>query len=760
MSNSMQNEFVITLSCRGEDLYSMNSKDFVEEISIGRNSDCTWSVGHVDSSVSSRHAMISKRKNNFYLTDLGSRNGIYLNERKIKEVKLAPGMIFRFGECSVAVNDPSAKNKIKLKPCFLRYSDENGRRRKYKIQNGSIKIGAGEKCDIVLNSGLVSTPHASLSRKKDGSCWLKDLNSRNGTLVNGMELPGKAERMLKNGDVISVADIELTFHDGSSERHALKLAGALLTLLVTALVIVGGYFFWLQFTPASQEFLVRARDAARKADFAEARRLVASAATARKSSSTQAARKLFLAQIETWENSSRRWGRLHYLLNKNQFGEVPQLLGTMDLEYISSWDWNEKSAVFIKQELEVVKKLFTGFNRGEMIFNDSEASPDELAALSKEIKGLAAGLKDNKKKSIQNLLEFSEKVTRKIDLIKEKYELFNKIISKLQTADNFDVAESIAALESLQRSLAVPFINGRVEKILPVLYSLQNAEKQIASSKKMLNEMRFSESVAAASVSFENKIRLAGVDRRFALLKKEGGNLKRAAADLQILYGSLARQNILPEKSIPSLEAFLNRKNMSDVFACDTLQLAPAAKVRSRGVGQYDSYVGIEYLYGTLVMFRSGDTVRSRYVIPFEPLLERAVFHLGLIAYFKEYVANNCRSYMAPGKLGDYMKFLDTQLHLRDRIVKDMQQRLRSVRKSSREYFIAHGIAYAFAPHKYSFEQRKKIAGEFAAFRVRMQNLNRQYNSALPEEAIKIRDQILKEGIPGDPAVKRMWSLR
>ncbi|MBO5790868.1 MAG: hypothetical protein J6S54_00170, partial [Lentisphaeria bacterium] len=358
------------------------------------------------------------------------------------------------------------------------------------------------------------------------------------------------------------------------------------------------------------------------------------------------------------------------------------------------------------------------------------------------------------------LLEFSEKVTRKIDLIKEKYELFNKIISKLQTADNFDVAESIAALESLQRSLAVPFINGRVEKILPVLYSLQNAEKQIASSKKMLNEMRFSESVAAASVSFENKIRLAGVDRRFALLKKEGGNLKRAAADLQILYGSLARQNILPEKSIPSLEAFLNRKNMSDVFACDTLQLAPAAKVRSRGVGQYDSYVGIEYLYGTLVMFRSGDTVRSRYVIPFEPLLERAVFHLGLIAYFKEYVANNCRSYMAPGKLGDYMKFLDTQLHLRDRIVKDMQQRLRSVRKSSREYFIAHGIAYAFAPHKYSFEQRKKIAGEFAAFRVRMQNLNRQYNSALPEEAIKIRDQILKEGIPGDPAVKRMWSLR
>ena len=756
----MQNEFIITLSCRGEDLYTMNSKDFLEEISIGRNSDCTWSVGHVDSSTSSRHAMISKRKNSFYITDLGSRNGIYLNERKIKEVKLAPGMVFRFGECSVVVSDPSAKNKVKLKPCFLRYSDENGRRRKFMIQNGSIKIGAGEKCDIVLNSGLVSTPHASLNRKKDGSCWIRDLNSRNGTLVNGMELPGKAERMLKNGDVISVADIELTFNDGSSERHALKLAAALLTLAVTALVSVGGYFFWLQFTPASQEFLVRARDAARKADFAEARRLVASAATARKSSSTQAARKLFLAQIDTWENSAKRWGRLHYLLSKSQFGEVPQLLGTMDLEYIASWDWNENNALNMKQELELVKKLFTCFNRGEMIFNDSEAAPAELAALNKEIKALSAGLKDNKKKSVQNLLTFSAAVVRKNDLVRAKYELYSKIISKLQAAGDFDASESIAALESLQRSLAVPFINGRIEKVLPVLYSLQNAEKQIAASKKFLNEMRFTESMEAVSVSSENKLQLAGVDRRLMLLKKEGESIKRAAADLQILYGSLARQNILPGKSIPSLEAFLNRKNIADVFACDTLQLPPAAKGRSRGVGQYDSYVGIEYLYGTLVMFRSGDTVRSRYVIPFEPLLERAVFHLGLISYFKEYVANNCRSYIVSGKLRDYMKFLDSQQQLRDRIVKEMQQRLKNVGKGSREYFIAHGIAYAFAPHKYSFEQRKKIAGEFAQFRVRLQELNRQYNSALPEEAIKIRDQVLKEGIPGDPVVKRMWSLR
>ena len=96
---------VIILSCAGEELYRLNTADFVEEISIGRSPDCTWSVGHADSSTSSRHAMISRRKSDFYLTDLGSRNGIYLNDRRIKEIKLAAGMNLHLGDCLLAVGD-------------------------------------------------------------------------------------------------------------------------------------------------------------------------------------------------------------------------------------------------------------------------------------------------------------------------------------------------------------------------------------------------------------------------------------------------------------------------------------------------------------------------------------------------------------------------------------------------------------------------------------------------------------------------------
>lgn len=760
MSNSKQNELIITLSCRGEDLYSLNSKDFIEEISIGRSSECTWSVGHVDSATSSRHAMISKRKNDLYLTDLGSRNGVYLHERKIKEVKLASGMIFHFGECTLTVADPNVKTKVKLKPCYLRYTDENGKRCKFKIMSGTTRIGSGAKCDIVLNSGLVSTPHASISRKKDGSCWLKDLNSRNGTSVNGMELPGKVERMLKNGDVISVADIEMIFYDGSSERHTLKLTAALLTLAATLLVCVGAYFFWLQFTPASFEFLQKARAAAREADFAEARRLVASAATARKSSATQAERKLFLAQIETWENSAKRLARLHFLLKNQQFAEVPQLIGTMDLEYIASWDWNEKTAVNIKQELELIKKLFGAFNRTEMVFNDSEASPAELAVISKSIRELTALLRNNPKESVRNLLKFAENTDAKIAAVSKAHGAFSKVMEKLSKSGSCDLTVVIAELEALQRNYRLPFIMGRIENVLPVLYALQNSEKQLVASRKLLSDMRFKECVASVVAIPENKLRLAGVDQRIEVLRKESQLLKRVASDLYILHGSLVRQNIQPGSNVPSLEAFMNKKEMAQVFNCDTLTLPPAPKSRNNPVGIYDKYVGIEYLYGALVMIRSNDTVRSRYVIPFEPLLERAIFHLGLITYFKEYAEGNGKKYIGSGKLKNYLKYLDSQLLLRDRIVNTMKRNLVSFRKSSREYFIAHGIAYSFKPQSYTYAQREKIGKEFASFRVRMQELNRKYNTALPEEAIQIRDQILKEGLPGDPVVKRMWSLR
>ena len=101
----------ILLEHAGTLLYELNTNEYTREIIIGRGMECTWTLDGVDSSASTRHAVISKRKNNFYITDLGSRNGIFFQNKRIKERKLAAGDRVSLGECTIIVEKFEEKNK-------------------------------------------------------------------------------------------------------------------------------------------------------------------------------------------------------------------------------------------------------------------------------------------------------------------------------------------------------------------------------------------------------------------------------------------------------------------------------------------------------------------------------------------------------------------------------------------------------------------------------------------------------------------------
>lgn len=68
-------------------------------------------------------------------------------------------------------------------------------------------IGRGLNNDIILEDTRVSRNHAQL-RYRSRRFWLTDLGSTNGTFVNGEPV---AERALRDGDVVSLGGLELTF---------------------------------------------------------------------------------------------------------------------------------------------------------------------------------------------------------------------------------------------------------------------------------------------------------------------------------------------------------------------------------------------------------------------------------------------------------------------------------------------------------------------------------------------------------------------
>ena len=72
--------------------------------------------------------------------------------------------------------------------------------------DGEFMFGRGPECDIRPNSDLVSRQHCML-QVRDGHVRIRDLGSRNGTLVNGQLVTG--ERQLVHGDNLQLGPLVL-----------------------------------------------------------------------------------------------------------------------------------------------------------------------------------------------------------------------------------------------------------------------------------------------------------------------------------------------------------------------------------------------------------------------------------------------------------------------------------------------------------------------------------------------------------------------
>jgi serine phosphatase RsbU (regulator of sigma subunit)/pSer/pThr/pTyr-binding forkhead associated (FHA) protein len=84
---------------------------------------------------------------------------------------------------------------------------------RFAIDKDVVSIGRSRQNDLVLADQWLSRKHAEI-RRENGGCFIYDLDSRNGTLVNGVRIANKVP--LHNGDVVTLGDQTLTFSDSTS----------------------------------------------------------------------------------------------------------------------------------------------------------------------------------------------------------------------------------------------------------------------------------------------------------------------------------------------------------------------------------------------------------------------------------------------------------------------------------------------------------------------------------------------------------------
>src|SRR5262245_13251025 len=78
------------------------------------------------------------------------------------------------------------------------------------LDDDIITLGRDQACQVVLAQQAVSRSHARISR--DGSLFfVEDLGSSYGTQINGQKLPKGEKHLLRNGDIIAIAQFDVTF---------------------------------------------------------------------------------------------------------------------------------------------------------------------------------------------------------------------------------------------------------------------------------------------------------------------------------------------------------------------------------------------------------------------------------------------------------------------------------------------------------------------------------------------------------------------
>lgn len=104
--------------------------------------------------------------------------------------------------------------KSPSKPSLEFYSDGNGEAKRVTIEQFPFRIGRAETADLRVESVEVSREHAEIV-ERNGMWLVRDLNSTNGTQVNGKVI---TEALLSDGDIVRVAQTELTFIASSASQ--------------------------------------------------------------------------------------------------------------------------------------------------------------------------------------------------------------------------------------------------------------------------------------------------------------------------------------------------------------------------------------------------------------------------------------------------------------------------------------------------------------------------------------------------------------
>jgi pSer/pThr/pTyr-binding forkhead associated (FHA) protein len=195
------------------------------EYTIGRGEENT--IRLTERNISRRHARLMRQNGHWFLVDLGSYNGCFVNGIRTGESQVVgPKDLLQLGDyrlefitdesLAVTRGGPRADASQSIAPGSP-YDSSQDRLvmvvgptpgREYPLSEQTQLLGRGDDCEITVNHPSVSRHHAEIHHVKDHHYEIIDKKSSNGLRINGVELQ---RGLVEAHDVIEFGDIVLKF---------------------------------------------------------------------------------------------------------------------------------------------------------------------------------------------------------------------------------------------------------------------------------------------------------------------------------------------------------------------------------------------------------------------------------------------------------------------------------------------------------------------------------------------------------------------
>ena len=779
----------ITLEYADSILNQIYADEIKEDITIGRSEDNMWRLPASDIGAHRHHAVLKRQRNGtLILSDCESRESIYYMGSPVKEHRLKIGDMCSIGDSKLIVREIGEEKKAGLLAYHQLEQLTGGQKGKvYRIINKEFKIGSAADSDCQIRDSLVSKLHAIIEQQSDGSCVIKDNGSRNGTMVNGIPLRENEAigRMLKDGDIISIAYVELKFWDKNVVHVRSHLVIKLCAVIATLAVALGGYFGFQTFLPNSKALRLRAEQYAAKENFAQARQILQEAREARGADIDRAQRNELERKLTMWEETADDWRKVMDGISKgDESSSFILLCAKVAANDSECWNWTGTDSLEMMRHAQETNGLLVYTRSCEEAL--SVSVPDEkylreiLGKLDESIKKCADEPLPFRAKLLERAYDARKELANTLETLASLQKLLvgysdiaqtEDIVNKVKRLSN-ECDEHLSARAKSGRP-ASKLVQRKCATYLEPLVMLQRSHEQLLGNYEALARFDFA--------AFNPHLSLPGNDScsvvltfpsRRADLENANANLARIKRQLENFCKWFDREFPLGKSAI--IDELFSDETMKAVLAFDCLESKMPSYSAKEPSSVYDKILGI-YVFFDYLSSLDIDFDTTVFEERFKPNLFKVAdlfrdleifhsfFHPSAKSLLYEQIKILIETTPQKNKILEMSALVEDILKKRDDYVRKHYGIFKNEGKTRRG-IVAGGIACSLMTRRHVFIEGKLNELVFAAFKELRRELNviaaGAKGDVTPEKVLEVEKKLLEQGIPGDPLLKQPWTDR